>query len=472
MFSFLTRHLREINESYFTHMKHASYFAFTCLYSSVALFIHSVFPFIFVTTGSNNITKIYNIMSLRVKILKQCSANKKRIAIIGFGASGIISFYNLVKNHNGEKILEIDIFDKNIGISKGMAYATKNISHLLNVRASNMSALHDDKNHFVNWLSQNGYSYGPNDFAPRAIYNLYLDYIIDESCKIANSKQIRFQFYQRDINKISRENQYFVIENNIYHNCLLCVGAFMQNNEKNFWNLKIEDILQNNNGEIHILGAGLTAFDAVIALQNHNYSGKIFMHSRSNKLPQENLPHKISDAISPLNLHDTTLPLSKIFRKFVDGCKKSEDWRATFDAFRPLTVRFWQGLDAAKKRRFLNHCFRLWNVHRHRCPPEQFQKIQNLISSKKLILTKEKISYSQAIDCTGFNFSASGDLIKSLIENEIAKTDELSLGVVSCDKNFIIIGANNFGELFETTAIPELRTQGFMVAENIYSHHP
>lgn len=461
MFSFLTKHLREINESYFVHLRHALYFSAVSFLSSLALLIHSFFPFIFVTTGSNNLKKLYNIMSLRVKILKQNCASTRRVAIVGFGASGIISFYNLVKKHDGANLLEIEIFDRNIGINKGMAYATKNINHLLNVRAKNMSALQDEPAHFVNWLRENGYEFGSEDFAPRAVYNIYLDDIIAQSVAIADAKKITYKFIHHNVEKIAHEKDYFIIENEAYNYCLLCVGGEMVNLEKNFWHIDFKKYLASK--EIHILGAGLTALDAVTSFVDAGYDGKIFLHSRSTRLPQENLVHKIHDVKAPLSLEDCDLPMSAISKKFTFACKNSGDWRAVFDAMRPLTSQFWQGLAPQKKQRFLRHCLRLWNIHRHRAPSKQYQKIQDLIARGKVILTKEKIA-GDFIDCRGFDFARKSPLIANLIENKIAVLDEVNLGISSLDEKFIIIGANNFGNLFETTAIPELRKQGFEIA--------
>lgn len=441
-------------------MRHALYFSAVSFCSSVALLIHSFLPFIFITTGSNNLKKLYNIMSLRVKIFKQNSATTRRVAIVGFGASGIIAFYNLVKKHKGENLLEIDIFDRNIGISKGMAYGTKNINHLLNVRAKNMSALQDEPAHFVTWLQENGYEFGAEDFAPRAIYNIYLDEIIARALAIADAKKINYKFIHAHVEKISREQDYFIIKNEAYNYCLLCVGGEMVNLEKNFWHVDFKKYLQNK--EIHILGAGLTALDAVTSLVDAKYNGKIFLHSRSLRLPQENLAHKNHDVKAPLTLEDAKLPMSEIFKKFVAACKNSTDWRADFDAMRPLTSQFWNVISLEKKRRFLRHALRLWNVHRHRAPSKQYQKIQDLIAQDKIILTKEKVA-GDFIDCRGFDYSRKSPLIANLMENKIVDFDEVNLGISSLDEKFIIIGANNFGSLFETTAIPELRKQGFEI---------
>jgi hypothetical protein len=147
----LTKHLRDINERYLCHFKHAMYFAFHCFCSSIALVIHSIFPFLFVTTGSNTIKKLFYLMMNRVKKLEMLTSGTKRIAIIGYGASGTITLYNIVKSFDGALPLEISIFDKS-PLHKGTAYLTKNINHLLNVRAKHMSAIAQDSLHLVNWL--------------------------------------------------------------------------------------------------------------------------------------------------------------------------------------------------------------------------------------------------------------------------------------------------------------------------------
>lgn len=51
-------HLKKVNESYFKHMFEAILISFTLMISSLACFIHSIFPFLFKSTASNNIKSI------------------------------------------------------------------------------------------------------------------------------------------------------------------------------------------------------------------------------------------------------------------------------------------------------------------------------------------------------------------------------------------------------------------------------
>jgi uncharacterized NAD(P)/FAD-binding protein YdhS len=74
----------------------------------------------------------------------------------------------------------VTIIERRAELGAGVAYATNHPDHLLNVRASNMSAFPDDPGHFVCWLAarQSAHSYGPDDFAPRHLYRDYLSSLL------------------------------------------------------------------------------------------------------------------------------------------------------------------------------------------------------------------------------------------------------------------------------------------------------
>jgi len=52
----LTKHLDDINETYFQHMAHALRFSGNMALGSLACLIHAIFPFLCVKTGSQIIT--------------------------------------------------------------------------------------------------------------------------------------------------------------------------------------------------------------------------------------------------------------------------------------------------------------------------------------------------------------------------------------------------------------------------------
>ena len=83
-------------------------------------------------------------------------ANK--IAVVGGGASGVITAINLVRAMHHQA--EIIIIERRSNLGRGLAYSTSDPSHLLNVRVENMSAFPDDHEHFLCWLKLNGPAFG------------------------------------------------------------------------------------------------------------------------------------------------------------------------------------------------------------------------------------------------------------------------------------------------------------------------
>jgi len=330
-----------------------------------------------------------------------------------------------------------------------------------------MGVVDEDREDFFKWLISKGYSYKKNDFVPRQIFGIYLEDLLESALKIADEKNISYEFLSKEISEIGIKNKHYLIDGNAYNHCILATGVRLKNCNKNFWHVDIKKHLHEK--EIHISGCGLTAFDAAISLHNLNYEGVIFMHSRSGKMPQV---HQIVDSGEkvnpPLSIEDSALPLSLIFKKFVKNCKNLANWRLCFDAMRPLTQDFWSKLSAEKKKRFMRHCIRLWNIHRHRCPESQFAAITKMIDSGKLVLVKKRSNAENVIDCTGFDYGFKSKLISGLIANGIAKFDDLESGIVSQYDNFYVMGGLNFGSIFEITAAPDIAPQARKISRHIF----
>jgi uncharacterized NAD(P)/FAD-binding protein YdhS len=104
----------------------------------------------------------------------------KSIIIIGGGASGVLMAAQLLGQSSDTSVR---IFERSGDIGTGIAYSTQNPNHLLNVRASNMSAFPEKPDHFLNWLTTNtetlsASEWQPQSFAPRAFYRLYLQNLL------------------------------------------------------------------------------------------------------------------------------------------------------------------------------------------------------------------------------------------------------------------------------------------------------
>ena len=57
--SFLTKHLRAIDKSYFEHLKDALYYGFRLLIGGIGAILHAIFPFILTTIASDTINDLH-----------------------------------------------------------------------------------------------------------------------------------------------------------------------------------------------------------------------------------------------------------------------------------------------------------------------------------------------------------------------------------------------------------------------------
>ena len=97
-----------------------------------------------------------------------------RIAIAGGGAAGALVATNLLRL--GGAGLEIVVVEPRAELGLGVAYATRDPWHRLNVPASIMSAFPDDPDHFRRWLDVPGES-----FPRRLDYGRYLQAVFADA---------------------------------------------------------------------------------------------------------------------------------------------------------------------------------------------------------------------------------------------------------------------------------------------------
>ncbi|TIU46745.1 MAG: FAD-dependent oxidoreductase, partial [Mesorhizobium sp.] len=102
------------------------------------------------------------------------------IIIVGGGASGVVLAVHLLMSPNPD--LRVTLIEKRPHFGQGMAYSTLLSAHVLNVKASGMSAYADDPTHFARWVLERGFAkpdQGPF-YAPRSLYASYLRELLDD----------------------------------------------------------------------------------------------------------------------------------------------------------------------------------------------------------------------------------------------------------------------------------------------------
>jgi uncharacterized NAD(P)/FAD-binding protein YdhS len=260
-----------------------------------------------------------------------------------------------------------------------------------------------------------------------------------------------------------------------------------------------------------IIGNGLTMVDTIIGLQDNKYKGEIYSISPNGF---NILPHRHSGMIYQAHIEEIKEKLSlkdligiihkhvKIVRQFGVSAEP------IIDALRPHTQRIWRSLTSAEKHFFMSRLRHLFGVARHRIPLHIYDKIQKLRIDGKLHIQSGKIldivesergievkyydkkqrsmqtlNVSRVINCTGpeTDFRKLEDnFLSQCIHDGVFSQDELKLGIQTNVENFKVkskegkehsnlftLGSNLKGELWESTAVNELRQQANALAEII-----
>ncbi|MEJ1931680.1 FAD/NAD(P)-binding protein [Nostoc sp. NIES-2111] len=444
------------------------------------------------------------------------SVSPASIAIIGGGFSGSLVAANLLRN--AATSISIKLIERSAEIGRGVAYGTKFDGHLLNVPAGKMSAFPDEPDHFLHWLHSNGYQHmTAATFAPRKVYGDYIQAILREA--EANAPDdVRLERILDEaiaIETTSRSTKLYLSSGRCLYaqKAVLALGNFPASlpapiatldNVKDAWSHDAIADLQPDDS-ILLVGTGLTMVDAVVALHQQSFTGKIHAVSRHGLMPQ---CHKQVNSypafINVENAPKTALELLRLVRQELT---RAEDWRAVIDAIRPVTQQLWQAMPVKEQKRFLRHVKAYWEVHRHRIAEDIADILDGLMASGQLkhyggriqtctesengidVVIREReiqkdivLQVKRIINCTGANCDYrrfQHPLIASLQEQRLIRIHALSMGIDTATNGALIdangnvstmlytLGTPRKGNLWETTAVPEIRVQAASLAQEL-----
>ncbi|WP_237478273.1 FAD/NAD(P)-binding protein [Lichenibacterium dinghuense] len=303
----------------------------------------------------------------------------RRIVIVGGGASGVLLAVHLLR-HRPDGLI-VTLVEKRPELGAGVAYATRHPDHLLNVRASNMSAFPDDPGHFARWLAGTAGTgnCGPDGFAPRRLYRDYLAHLTDPLFLDGQLRRVRGE-------AVALRDDASGVE-------VLCrreggpetalrgdVAVVATGNEGPSlppepwryagWGGEQERPPIPHDAPVVVIGTGLTMVDRVMWLLHDGHSGPITAVSRHGLMPQAHRP-AAAFAVGEVPFGAPVLALTGWLRGRAAAAERAgAGWRAAVDGLRPHTQALWAGLPEAERRRFLRHARPFWDVHRHRIAPQ------------------------------------------------------------------------------------------------------
>lgn len=429
-----------------------------------------------------------------------------RILIVGGGASGVILAAHLLKC--GPDTLNVALVERRPSFGAGIAYSTDEPDHLLNTRASGMSAYPDDADHFWRWLTSGDRAEGidcsdPFCFVPRRLYRAYLEDIL-------GGAKGRLQLIEGECTSLSELRGGVAVtlqdgRTELADRVVLATGHAEPRPEPGSgvvgpW-LALSELGLADNDDVAIIGTGLSMVDNVAQLRRSGHRGRITAVSRRGLLPHVHTRHSTPFLLDAADIPFGTSPtylLRWLRQAAAWHAGRGGDWRDLIDAVRPHTQALWQSMSLEARARFLRHARTFWEVHRHRMAPQAAQALRQAMDDGQLHIVAGRVvdwqsqegqtrltvrkrggeqmsvDVRRVIDCTGIlrdPMSGGNTLAAELVRAGLARLDPLRVGIET-DETGAVLDAEGraSGRLFgvgpvtralfwEVTAIPDIRVQ-------------
>lgn len=445
--------------------------------------------------------------------------SRERIAILGGGASGTLLAAELLRR--AERPLEIVLVEPRSALGRGPAYTTSFPVHVMNVPASRLSARADDPDHFVSWLRGRDPQATPTTFAPRLLYGRYLQEVVSDA-RVGARRLVELDHVRDEVTDVRAGvsggfdvalagaaplpvDRVVLALGNLPPDALRRLAPEGGDPERFVYDPWAPGAFDfpSPDGDVLVLGTGLTAVDVVLGLRHRGHEGRVTAVSRHGFLPRVHAfatsrPAPVWGPSQPATLGDA---VSEVRRQLA---RTGGDFRAVVDGLRGRTQALWRGLSPSDRARFLRHLQPFWDVHRHRMAPEVDTSLRaQLATGAARVLAGRveavhercgvvharirprgassvtEVAVRHVVDCTGPAPLArtSHPLVRRLLASGLVRTDSLGLGLDATPDGRLLSLENRRGDrlfalgpllrgaLWETTAMGEIRAQAAGLAE-------
>jgi uncharacterized NAD(P)/FAD-binding protein YdhS len=443
------------------------------------------------------------------------------VVIIGGGLSGALVALQLLQQ--GTRPLRLSLVERRHAIGRGVAYSSPLPCHLLNVPVNGVSLVQSEPDHFLHWLHRQGHDqFAAHSFVPRYLFGSYVQAALQGARQQAAHAHLdTYRDEAVDLvpgldgvgvglgsgQLLLADRVVLALGNPAPGSVAIPNGDFYQSHRyiDSGWSGQLDAAMAHD--RLLLMGMGLTAIDWVVALHSRGYGGEIHLLSRHGLLPQ---PHTAPQDYDPAWWTEpppqTTLGLLRWVRRQVDrATQQGYGWRAVLDSLRYQGQALWVSLPLAEKQRFVRHLRPYWDSHRHRIAPEIGEVVAALRRSQQLQLhsghlvnleergqgvavtvrprgqtTNQEFAVEAVINCTGpqFDYAKLADpLVRSLLTRGLISPDPLRLGLQASSNGAVYsaqgipspwlytLGPPRRGELWETTAVAEIRDQATALAQ-------
>ncbi|MCV7423991.1 FAD/NAD(P)-binding protein [Mycobacterium yunnanensis] len=427
--------------------------------------------------------------------------------------------------------LHVTVLDDRGSVGRGIAYGVRRPEYLLNVAARNMSALPDEPDHFLQWLHTRAEFEQTPDvelrerFIPRQIYGDYLRSIVAHHLQSPGELTLATaQFVTGtavDVEPARAGCLVHLADRSVLpaDRVVLATGneppaplpGSADLTDHPAWIGDPWDVwetrLPPSDGDIVILGTGLSAVDAVVTLRELGWLGRIHAVSRHGWFPHAHFRGIDYPEFPPPGVDLAELGLRELQSLVAEHCsalhERNENPAIIVDKLRPHTQRIWAGFTDDEKVAFAKETAARWNVFRHRIAPVIHAQVTGSRLTGQLGVHAAGIARVSAagrnrvdvelddgatltgdlvINATGPSTRLSATrsaLLQNLLRRGAVASDAVDMGVrIDADHTVVdaagerspwllAVGPMLRGTYWETVAVPELRFQARRVAETV-----
>ena len=443
------------------------------------------------------------------------------IAIVGGGAAGVLVALQLLRQASTP--LRIAIVEPQAVLAQGVAYATPYPEHVLNVPAQKMSALPDQPDDFLDFVAGEDAAARQRlapAFLERRRYGDYLRTRLEQAIAASASTLVHVQ---RAVTALypHGDRLQLQLDDGRMLDCarvVLAVGnrprplpargatSLAPGALTGAWDFEAVRAIPQD-ASLCIVGSGLSMVDAVLSFVATGHRGRIQVLSRHGWWPQ---PHAAASAIDFEPGQLLALGLRARLRLLRTQARvlsaNGQPWQALLETLRPHGQALWSTLTAADQRRFLRHVVRLWDVHRHRIAVEVHAQMQTLLDSGQLRVHRGRLDavmqagrcvrvaavtragkqlqfdVDHVINATGVELrvpTMRNPLLTQMLGDGLVQSGPHGIGIATEGEGLVLngdgqaqphlmaLGSLRVGDLWESTAIPELRGQAERVARSL-----
>lgn len=445
-----------------------------------------------------------------------CADGDRCVVVVGAGASGTLVTSHLITSLGSR--FRVELIDP-APDAVGPAYATSDERHLLNVPASGMSALPRDPEHFLRWLRRHHRdTFQPHEFAPRSVYGRYLKDLLSSAASFPSSAHLT---QHRDlVSDVVPHPTGFDVRlagggSIAARAVVLATGAVPSDRWAprdlatspafvlDPWSQDDLASLADGDGDLLLVGSGLTMVDLAISLDRPGRT--LHVVSRTDTLPRRHVVPTVPPVPPPPGI-TRLFGLNQVERAIVEHVDRTVaatgDWRAAVDGLRPVTQLLWANLPEGDKEAFTRSAARIWDTHRHRMSPPTAARFDALVKAGRLVRHRgslaavrpaangltltltdgTEVGVRAVLNCTGPSATIEANpLLRRLAEVGTVTAGPVGLGIdttaegralgrdmgPASAQNLFALGTLRKGNLWESTAIPEIREQAWDVARAV-----